>query len=263
MQKKITNFVLIFITFIIVINITTINITVPATAKIGYNISVTVDNNTWEIERNTLNFTFKMSGKLNGNGKSIRQHEIGNFAGMEIKECSHSLNGKLSIVEDELVIAREGAYEVTKDVKNNSVNVTINENWPTFIKVNKLFSHLGNGISVKERYENNKEVIQTNFYAKKLVKLTIYGTNLVSMNLKAKITPKKTIEGVKFNRSTYYKLKTGFSDGMANVCYNIGYAQGDERYFGKYTIDKTIQTKECYKINVSKPTDWLNCSVIK
>lgn len=221
----------------------------PAEAKMGYKEEITVDNTTWCIERSTLPCTFEMEGMSSGTGMFIRDVSIDNFAGVSAKETAHFLSGNLTFSDKTTLISEEGPVVITKQIrgKNESANITIREAWPTYFSTIKGLAYSGDGISTRERYENNGDVISTSFNVKKLATVSRFDTVLLGLDVSAEILPGSVNETICSNKSTYYVLSSHSLGGKAYLgCrYREGIMKLDssEFYIGNFSITTEIKMK--------------------
>ena len=217
-------------------------------AKIGYKETITVDNTTWSIERSTIPGTLEIEGEVNVTGIVIRDSSINNFAGLSADERTIALPGTTTFLEKTSLVSKGGPVVITRKIegKNESVNITISESWPTRLSTAKTVGYSGTQISTEERYENNGEVISTSFVANSLGKVSRYDANVLGMEVSADIHPGYVKETIHINKSTYYKLDS-LCNGKAYVGYELGggitKVKSSEYYFGSSTIKKSIKTK--------------------
>lgn len=240
-------------------------------AGTGYEVAVTVDNTTWSIERSTIPVTFEMGGKVRGTGMVMRDTSINNIAGVSAKETTHTLFGVIIISENTTLVSKEEPVVIMTNIKggdvstNESVNVTISEAWPTFFSNTKELLYLyGSGISTRERYENNGDVICTSFNVKELAKASWYDTVLLKREVSAEIRPGSVNETICTNKSTFYVLGSVSLGGSAHIGYRSGEGiervESSETYIGNFKIETAIKMKE--EIPPALPTpspEWLPC----
>jgi hypothetical protein len=254
----------------------------PAEAKMGYKEEITVDNTTWCIERSTLPCTFEMEGLSSGTGMFIRDVSIDNFAGVSAKETAHFLSGNLTFSDKTTLISEEGPVVITIEIKgaknittnesvnittNESVNITIREAWPTYFSTIKGLAYSGDGISTRERYENNGDVISTSFNVKNLVTVSRFDTVLLGLDVSAEILPGAVNETICSNKSTYYVLSSRSLGGKAYLGwrYREGIMKVDssEYYIGNFSITTEIKMKHQMPPapqNASNASiDWMPC----
>ncbi len=219
-----------------------------AEAEIGYKEVVTVGNTTWSIERSTIPGTLEIEGEVNVTGIVIRDSSINNFAGLSADERTIALPGTTTFLEKTLLVSKGGPVVITRKIegKNESVNITISEAWPTLLSTAKTVGYSGTGISTEETYENNGEVISTSYVANRLVKASRYDANVLGMRVSAEIRPGYVKETIYMNKSTYYVLNSACI-GKAYVGYKSGEGitnvRSSEYYFGGSRIKKSIKTE--------------------
>ena len=256
--------------------------TFPLTeAQMGYKVEVTVDNTTWSIERSTLPLTYQMDGKVSGTGMVMRDSSINNIAGVRAKETTHSLDGVIIISENTTLISKEGPVVITGDIecanittnesinitRNESVTITIHEAWPTFLSTAKDITYVGPGISTREEYENNGDVICTSFDVKVLTKASRYNTVLLGTNISADIRPGCVNETICTNKSTFYVLGSVSLGGTAHIGCRSGEGiervESSETYIGNFKIETAIKMEERMPPapqNASNASiDWMLC----
>ena len=227
----------------------------------GYDVVVTVDNTTWSIERSTLNLIFQNEGLVAGTGMVMRDSSINNIAGVSEKETTHSLDGKIIISENTTLVSKEGPVVIMTNITavnittnesvnittNESVNITIREVWPTFLSTTKNIAYLGPGISTREEYENNGDVICTSFDVKGLIKTSRFGTVLLGRKVSAEICPGSVNETICSNKSTAYVLDVQSIEGSAHIGCRSGEGiervESSETYIGNFKIKTTIKMK--------------------
>jgi hypothetical protein len=253
--------------------------TFPLTeAQMGYKVEVTVDNTTWSIERSTHPLTYQMDGKVSGTGMVMRDSFINNIAGVSAKETTHSLDGVIIISENTTLISKEGPVVITGDIecanittnesinitRNESVTITIHEAWPTFLSTAKDITYVGPGISTREEYENNGDVICTAFDVKGLTKTARFDTVLLGTIISAEVRPGCVNESICTNKSSYYTLSSISLGGSAHIgCRageGIGSVESSETYIGIFKIETAIKMEEGIPpapSNIS--SDWMLC----
>ena len=249
----------------------------------GYSVDVTVDNTTWSIERSTIPVTFEMEGKVRGTGMVMRDTSINNFAGVSAEETTHTLSGVITITEKTSLVNKEGPVVITTNIKgaknistnesvnittNESVNITIREAWPTFFSNIKEVAYLyGSGISTRERYENNGDVICTSFNVNELATRSRFDTVLLRRNVSAEIRPGCVNETICTSKSTFYVLGAVSLGGSAHIGCRSGAGiervESSETYIGNFKIETAIKMEDRMPPapqNASNASiDWMLC----
>jgi hypothetical protein len=251
-----------------------------AEAEMGYEVVVSVDNTTWSIERSTLSCTFEMEGEVKGTGMVMRDTAINNVAGVNAKETTHTRYGKINISEKTTLLSKEGPVVIMTNIKggnvstnesvnittNESVNVTISEAWPTFLSISKTVAYSGDGLSTRERYENNGDIICTSFNAKRLAKVSRLDTVLLGRRISVEVQPGSVNETLRMSKSTLFVLSSNTTSGASHVGCRSGEGkekiESSEDYIGNFKIRSMIKMKD--KIPLAPPTptptpDWLPC----
>jgi hypothetical protein len=207
-------------TLLFIINI----LILPAHCIIGYDIIATVDSTKWIIHRYTENMLFSKEENIVGKGNFSRYRQISNIAGMNTKEQSYSLGGDLSHEEKLLMRTSEGPVvitiglvdyfmhddendteNVTIDV-NSSVDISIDEKWPAYFADYKTISYLGPGITARDYYDNNGDVVSNSLSSWKLSKQSYYRGYLNRTLIDVHIAPGSAIETRYRNSSSRYSL---------------------------------------------------------
>jgi hypothetical protein len=191
------------------------------------------------------------------------------LAGVGEKETTHALDGTMVITEKTTVASKEDTpVVITEEIKgkNASANITIDEAWLTFLSSTKTVTYLGPGISTRDRYENNGDVICTSFDVKGITKESRFDTVLLRNNVSAEITPGHVNETILTNKSSSYVLNSN-SFGTAHVGWRSG--EGDttiessEDYIGAFQITTGIKMKEemppLLPTLFKPPSEWMPC----
>jgi hypothetical protein len=253
----------------------------PVAYGIGYNVFAEVDNTTWSIDRSTVPLTFEMEGTVKGTGMVIRDTTINpcTLAGVGESELTHALDGALIITEKTTVVSKaETPVIIVAEIKgkneranitindseqvtiNESANITINETWSTLLSTSKHITYVGSGISTKERYENNGDVICTAFDVIGLTKESRFDTILLRNDVSAEITPGHVNETILTNKSSYYVLSSISLGGRAHVgCRSDEGMESSEDYIGIFKIDTAITMKELPSALPEPPSEWMVC----
>jgi hypothetical protein len=200
----------------------------PAHCIIGYDIIATVDSTKWVIHRSTENMLFSKEESIVGKGNFSRYRKISNIAGMNTKEQSYSLGGDLSHEEKLLMRTSEGPVVITigladyfvHDDENDTENVTIDagssadisidEKWPAYFADYKKISYLGPGITARDYYDNNGDVVSNSVRSWKLLKQSYYRGYLNRTLIDVHIAPGSAIEKRYRNSSSSLQFTSGF-----------------------------------------------------
>ena len=125
----------------------------------------------------------------------------------------------------------------------------------------------GSGISTRERYENNGDVICTSFNVKELAKRSRFDTVLLRRNVSAEIRPGCVNESICTSKSTFYVLGSVSLGGSAHIGYRsgegIGSVESSETYIGNFKIETAIKMEDRMPPapqNASNASiDWMLC----
>ncbi len=158
----------------------------------GYNIGISVDGASWQIDRSTQNLSLGIVERIYGNGNFSRYNYIKDISGVEFSEKASAVRGgNISLNESTRFISIEGpvfikyalksSYNKKEDdeekrklILKESAKVTINEYWPIFFLNYKSISYFGKGIKTSERYDENGESISTYSDSWMLQKQVVY-----------------------------------------------------------------------------------------
>jgi len=262
----------------------------PAHCIIGYDIIATADSTKWVIHRYTENMLFSKEENIVGKGNFSRYRQISNIAGMNSKEQSYSLGGDLSQEEKLLMRTSEGPVVITigladyfvHDDENDTENVTIDvgssadisidEKWPAYFADYKKISYLGPGITARDYYDNNGDVVSNSIRSWKLSKQSYYRGYLNRTLIDAHISPGSAIEKRYRNSSSRYSLLQDSVGEKTHLGIVRQRMYTDETKFGRPEVYQTVsqdyvgQQKIALSIDMANIVDrvkddgaWLDC----
>ena len=258
-----------FIFFIILVFLLILSF---ADAKMGYDISVTVNDSNgtshYGVSQYTSVLNFQLSGSCSGDGNASRYDKVDGLAGNDFKETMFTKKGRLISSDQLTAISLEGNILIDEIVQNKSnyFAIAINESLPTIIYQKNDIYYRGDGIYQKDTYSNNEDHINTNYHANLFTKSVSYAGVYRGASIEAEITPTNVSETGGRNYSTAFRLSSG-SDQYSGLAFKSDGNFIEEVYRGKYNIN--VLTTQDHKINYfnlslfdSDLHDWLPCSCL-
>ena len=229
-----------------------------------YHMDVTTDHTRWTIDRSTLPVSFEMSGMVTGNGTMIQDHDIA-LAGVSKNSLIYTRPGEVTMCEDlDVKSTIVDPVKITTTVIGKNVTVNIKEAWPTSLIDEIDLSYRGEGITSRETYGNNYDVVCSKFRATELEKESKCNATLIRADITAVIKPGSVTEHLGFVRGTDYQLKAT-SDKFSHLGYKYVkdkkvLVSGSETYLGTYSLETVIKM---VAFEPEKPEEesegWLPC----
>jgi hypothetical protein len=214
-MRQAIKYIIAFLLFVIVLIL-------PAHCIMGYDIIATVDSTKWVIHRYTENMLFSKEENIVGKGNFSRYGYINNIAGMNTKEQSYSLAGDLSHEERLIMRTSEGPVVISigledyfvpdydNDTQNvfkvSSADISIDERWPAYFANYKKISYSGPGITARDYYDNNGDIVSNSVKSWKLSKQSYYRGYLNRTIIDVHIVPGSVNEKRYRNSSSRYSL---------------------------------------------------------
>jgi hypothetical protein len=262
----------------------------PAHCIMGYDIIATVDSTKWVIHRYTENMLFSKEENIVGKGNFSRYRQISNIAGMDTTEQSYSLGGDLSHEEKLLMRTSEGPVVISigladyfvpddeNDPENvaidvsSSADISIDEKWPAYFADYKNISYIGPGVTSRDYYDNNGDMVTNSIGSWKLSKQSYYRSYLNRTLIDVHIAPGSAIEKRYRNSSSRYSLLQDSVGEKTQLDIVRQRMYTDETKFGRPEIYQTLsqdyvgQQKISLAIDIANIVDrvkaddaWLDC----
>ena len=210
-----------------------------------YHMDVTTDHTRWTIDRSTLPVSFELSGTVTGNGTMIQDHDLA-LAGVRKNSLIYTHPGEVTTCEDlDVKSTLLDPVKITTTVIGKKVTVNIKEAWPTSLIDEIDLSYRGEGITSRETYGNNYDVVCSKFKATELKKVSKCNATLIRADITAVIKPGSVTEHLGFVRGTDYQLKAT-SDKFSHLGYKYVkdkkvLVSGSETYLGDYSLETRIK----------------------
>jgi hypothetical protein len=170
----------------------------------------------WSSRRKTAPILFEMNGEVEGIGRFSEWREISEMAGLDAKQTSSATYGEFFISRRLLLISDKLDFNRTESKKDGDLEVTVREQWPTYIASNDYVNFLGVGYRGRERYSNNGDLVQSKFESGDILKESIYVGGLDNALIKAYVSNNGTIEDALYNKTTKYSIEAEYA-GIFNL----------------------------------------------
>jgi len=247
---------------------------------------VKTDSSDWYIYRHGSNLSFDYTQSVEGtispfdiHGRMVNPYHSF-YADVDIndvrlRERTAAYEGSFS--SEEVISLRSSIKSpvyrnITKPAGSPLYTVTFQEKWPVSLNASRVIDYLGRNINDRDFAGNNLDYAGTEL---------LYNTELsreqkVSMELKRlNATILATNEDIVHaelmaTRNLDYQITT-HSTGIADLSYRqagpvyknkLGtyqvLAEGDERYYGTFDIDRKIQMNSSFQ-KIKEPLEWLPC----
>ena len=238
-----------FIYFFILI----LAILAQAEAKIGYDISVTVNNSTasssWGRSHYTSVFDFSSESHTKGDGNTSKYIKISGLTGINSKETTYTKNGRLK--EDNRLSAgsQVNFIAISEAVSNNSeeYDATINESMPSYLLSADQIVYRGEGIYKRNSFTNNKDEIMTSFHAKKFSESSAFLAKYRNALIIVDVTPAKIVEFVGENYSTTFQMASE-SDMYSGFKFRSSDEFIEEDYVGSFKLNEKISKQHSFQM---------------
>ena len=264
----------------------------PSSATMGYDINARVDSQSWTLHRHTLNMNFISNGNVSGSGNFSTRSHLQDLAGLMAEESSYSLNGSLSYEEKVRYVSKEGPVKIVADINEydldnsedggssqepidikNSAKIDVDERWPAYFANLKSIEYVGSGIRSREAYNNNGDMVSSNFDSSHLNKRSLFKSNINRTIIHALITPQGVFEDRQMNKTSSFILISKSIGALANLEISRSNFDGGPTRFGRITPDimisqdysgsQAINLKVEMKDSVMPPlelaSEWLEC----
>jgi len=135
---------------------------------------------------------------------------------LDAKQTSSATYGEFFISRRLLLISDKLDFNRTESKKDGDLEVTVREQWPTYIASNDYVNFLGVGYRGRERYSNNGDLVQSKFESGDILKESIYVGGLDNALIKAYVSNNGTIEDALYNKTTKYSIEAEYA-GIFNL----------------------------------------------
>ncbi len=204
----------------------------PSFCEMGYDVTARVGSSSLDVHRFTQDFLFDLKGEVKGTGSFSKYGRINRFMGVESYDyASAAKKSKLEYDEQMLLRSREGpvkftvkmdsgtntSFNETKVEIEDSAHIEIDEKWPIYFAASKKVKYLGPGLSAKERYENNGDVVASSIQSWKLSKESVYRAQANRSLIIADLSPEGFDVDRLMNRSSIYRLNMESSGILTNL----------------------------------------------
>jgi hypothetical protein len=260
-----------------VLLLTAIVSTVSAVSWSG-SVSNVTDGSYWEINRQSGNLSFDLSGSVEGEVSPIEVTPSGrilsayNSRYTDIKANDVRLHERTSALEgiyssDEEVCLRAEAYDdvkmnITKPAGSDVWIVSWSERWPVTLNASRSINYKGRGINDRDCAGNNLNGVSNGFlYSQEFSMDRATSLRLDRMNATVKATNDTILQGDFMPTMSLDYMIESHSTGIAD----LGYRQIDtsrsvvnydeERYYGTYDISRAIGMRS----NFTDDWNWLSC----
>lgn len=216
-----------------------------AEGRVGYGIYVTVNDSSasssWGRSHQTVELSFSSIGKCKGDGNTSKYIRINDLSGINIKEDTHTKEGRLKEDSKLSVSSRVNWIYITETAANSSERylVEINESMPTNLYAVNEVAYRGEGIYKRNSYINNEDNIMTQYNGKKFSESSAFLAVFRNSYITADITPRKVCEFVGENSSTVFR-STADSDQYSGLKWKSSGSNREEDYFGSFKIKTKI-----------------------
>jgi hypothetical protein len=204
----------------------------PSLCEMGYDVTAGVGSSTLDVHRSTKDFIFDIEGNVNGLGSFSRYDRINGFMGVDAYDyASAAKQSRIEYGDQMLLRSREGpvkftvamesgtntSFNETKFEIEDSAHIEIDEKWPIYLASTKKIKYLGPGLSAKERYENNGDVVASSIQSWKLSKESVYRAQANRSLIVADLSPERLEVERRMNRSSIYMLNMESSGILTNL----------------------------------------------
>lgn len=271
-------------------------------AKMGYDINAYASSpdgtSVWSLHRSTSNLSYLCDENVSGSGKFSRLSHL-RLAGHIKDESSYALNGTLEKLEDKFrflskegkVIIKANAYEYEfpdsdssqdsnseiSNIPESSVNITVDERWPSALIDFKSMKYSGPGIRTRDTYYHEGDKVSTSFYSTELAKESLYKAAINRTIIQASITPKGVEEERSMNKTSTFVLNSYSLGPNVNLelsrskpyieSNRFGRTTPDiwisQDYAGEQTITLKVGMNESAIIPLEDQYEWLPCCLLE
>ena len=238
-------------------------------AKMGYDINAYASSpdgtSTWSLHRSTSNLSFFYDEYISSNesGKFSRLSHLRGLAGHMKDESTYALNGNLEKLEGKFrflskegkVIIKADAYEYEfppdsesspdsnsepPNIPGGSVNITIDERWPSALIDFRSMKYSGPGIRTRDTYYHEGDEVSTSFYSTELAKESLYRSAINRTIIQASITPTGVKEERSMNKTSTFVLNSDSIGPNVNLEFSRSRPYSESKRFGRTTPDILI-----------------------
>lgn len=231
-------------------------------AKMGYDINAYARSpdgtSAWSLHRSTSNLSYFCDENVSGSGKFSRLSHLRGLAGHMKDESSYALNGSFELEDKFRFLSKEGkviikanAYDYDSEssqdsdselsnISESSVNITIDERWPSALIDFKSMKYSGPGIRTRDTYCHEGDEVSTSFYSTKLAKESLYRASINRTIIQASITPKGVKEERSMNKTSTFVLNSYSLGPNVNLEFSRSRPYSESNRFGRTTPDILI-----------------------
>ena len=268
-------------------------------AKMGYDINADASSpdgtSAWSLHRSTSNLSYSCDENVSGSGKFSRLSHLRGLAGHMKDESSYALNGSLELEDKIRFLSKEGkviikadAYEYefppdsessqdsnseTPNIPGGSINITVDERWPSALIDFKSMKYSGPGIRTRDTYYHEGDKVSTSFYSTELAKESLYRASINRTIIQASITPKGVKEERSMNKTSTFVLNSDSLGPNVNLEFSRSkpYSESNrfgrttpyilisEDYAGRQTISLKVGMNESAIIPLEDKFEWIPC----
>jgi hypothetical protein len=222
-----------------------------ADGKVGYSISVTVNDSnastSWGRSHFTSVFDFNSESHTKGDGNSTQYAKISGLTGVSLLETTHTKEGRLKEDKRLSAISSVNSIAIDESVSNNAekYSVTINESMPSYLISVSEVQYRGEGINKRSNYINNDDEIMTRYQAKKFSESTAFLAKYRNALIVADVTPNEIVEFIGENYSTVLQTSSN-SDMYSGFKMRSSNEFIDQDYFGQFKINRRVEKSHSF-----------------
>jgi len=189
---------------------------------------------------------FETTGEVQGSGSFSEWRRIGEMAGVDAKQTSSATDGELLSSSRLLLISDKLNYTRTDERNAESFDVTVEEQWPTYIASNDYVNFVGIGYRESERYSNNGDMIQSKFESGNILKESRYIGGLDNALIEANVSSNGTAVKALYNKTTEYNIYANYI-GILNLnMRDKDIKEISEDYMGIMNVSINMMNRESF-----------------
>jgi len=168
------------------------------------------------------------------------------MAGVDAKQTSSATDGELLSSSRLLLISDKLNYTRTDERNAESFDVTVEEQWPTYIASNDYVNFVGIGYRESERYSNNGDMIQSKFESGNILKESRYIGGLDNALIEANVSSNGTAVKALYNKTTEYNIYANYI-GILNLnMRDKDIKEISEDYMGIMNVSINMMNRESF-----------------
>lgn len=224
----------------------------PTQAKIGYDISVTVNDSnassSWGWSHSTTALGFKSLSYCKGDGNTSRYIKVRGLAGIDLKETTYTKKGRIKEDKQLSIGSSVKWIAIDESVTNKSERyiAIINESIPSHLMSVNEITYRGEGIYKRDSYTNNEDKIMTNFQAKRFSESSIFLAKYQNAFIVADVRPAQVLEFAGENYSTQFQIASD-SDKYSSFRFKSSDEFIDQNYAGSFKMVQRISKEHNFK----------------